>query len=138
MCEIGKEIKLCTCIPNGLNTIVHNKKAKEKKNQDKYTWTLYKYVGLTEYPMDGMLIYPDDALSETLSAEKMLEELNNRNCFDFSYNPNEGDNLQIYNPAKFIKKYLSFIYRNGKWIVDSYNSFTCDTEKINYGNVEVE
>ncbi|MVO08658.1 hypothetical protein GOQ30_05705 [Flavobacterium sp. TP390] len=138
MCEKVNEIKFCTCITNGLNTIIHNKKKEEKKNKNKYTWTLYKYVGLTQYPMDGMLIYPEDVLSEALTAEKMVEELNRRNCFDFNYNPNEGDNLQIYNPDKYTRKYLSFIYRGGKWEVDSYNRFTYDIEKINYGKVEFE
>ena len=88
--------------------------------------------------MDGMLIYPEDVLSEALTSEKMVEELNRRNCFDFNYTPNEGDNLQIYNPDKYTRKYLSFIYRSGKWEVDSYNRFTYDIEKINYGKVEFE
>lgn len=135
MCEIGNEIKLCTCVPNGLNAIVHNKKSRSRQNRDKFTWTLNKYVGDSENMMDGMLIYPDSVLSENLTTERMLSELNDRNCFDFDYEPNEGDNLLIYNPEKYIKKYLSFIYRNGKWIADSYNKFRDKIEKINYGNV---
>ncbi|MCL9806559.1 hypothetical protein NAT51_13570 [Flavobacterium amniphilum] len=126
-------------MPNGANTIVHNKKSRRfKHNREKYTWTLDKYIGYAKYPMDGMLIYPDHDLAENLTTETVLEELNSKNCFDFDYNPNEGDNLRIYNPEKYIRKYLSFIYRNGKWMADSYNGLIEETEKFNYGNIDFE
>ncbi len=136
MCETGKEIKLCTCVPNGMNRIVHNKKSRRfKKLPKEFTWKLRKYVGFSNCMMDGMIIFPIDILSEDLTTEKMLMDLNNRNCFDFDYQPNEGDNLQIFTPEKYSIQFLSFIYRNGEWIADYYNGFRDATEKINHGKV---
>lgn len=139
MCETGKEIKLCTCVPNGMNRIVHNKKSRRfKKFRNEFTWKLRKYVGDSNCMMDGMIIFPLDALSEDLTNEKMLTDLNHRNCFDFDYKPNEGDNLEIYTPHRYEREYLSFIFRNEEWIADYYDGFRDETEKINYGIVYFE
>lgn len=136
MCETGKEIKLCTCVPNGMNRIVHNKNSRRFKNLPKeFTWTLRKYVGDSDCMMDGMITFPLDMISEDLTTEKMLVDLNNRNCFDFDYKPNEGDNLQIFTPEKYSRQFLSFIYRNDEWIADFYDGFRYETEKINHGKV---
>ncbi|TPG45232.1 hypothetical protein [Flavobacterium pectinovorum] len=139
MCETGKEIKLCTCVPNGIDKIVHNKKSRRFKHLRKeYTWTLEKYIGGTDFTMDGMIIFPNDSLSEDLTNESMLIVLNNRHSFDFNYEPKEGDNLQVFGPQSDFRKFLSFIYRNEKWITDYYDGFKDKTEKINYGTVTIE
>ncbi|MBF7091290.1 hypothetical protein IUY40_07040 [Flavobacterium sp. ALJ2] len=138
MCDTGKEIKLCTCVPNGINSIVHNKKSRKfKKLRNEFTWTLKKYVGDSDFTMDGMIIFPLDALSEDLTNKKMLVALNSKNCFDFDYIPNEGDNLRIDTPHTN-QKFLSFIYRKGEWVPDFYDGFRDKTEKINYGKVTFE
>ncbi|PIF34277.1 hypothetical protein CLU81_4915 [Flavobacterium sp. 9] len=139
MCETGKEIKLCTCVPDGIDKIVHNKNSRRfKKNRNEFAWTLRKYVGDSKCTMDGRIIFPLDVLSEALTTEKMLEDLNNRNCFDFDYQPNEGDNLQIFTPHRYGREFLSFIYRNEQWIADYYDDLKDETEKINYGIVSFE
>lgn len=139
MCEIGKHIKLCTCLPNGdINAVVHHKKSQNRKNRDKHTWTLSRYLGNSEYQMDGMITMPDDMLVGNLNSDFLLQELNSRNCFDFEYSPNEGDNLQVYNPVKYASKFLSFILRDGFWVKDYYNGFKDKTEKINYGTLLIE
>ena len=145
MCETGKNIKLCTCLVGGnINTIIHNKNSRRKKkdrllNSDNiYKWTLYKYVGLQDWTMDGMLYPPTDKLGEYLTNEILIMGLNNETCFDFEYNPNEGDNLVIYTDEKSIYSFLSFIYRNGQWKADSYDGFIDKKERINYGKVVTE
>lgn len=140
MCKIGKNIKLCSCLPNGdIKAIVHNKKSRKHKiDRDQHTWALERYIGDSEYFMDGMLIFPSKMLVENLTEEFMLKELNSRNCFDFEYLPIEGVNLKIYNPKKYINEYLSFIFRNGSWIAESYDGFRDKTEKINYGKLIFE
>lgn len=139
MCETGKEIKLCTCVPDGIDKIVHNKKSRRFKHLRKeYTRTLHKYMGYSNATMDGMIIFPNDVLSEDLTTEKMLVDLNRKKCFDFDYEPKEGDNLEIFSPKSDLRKFLSFIYRNKVWIVDFYDGFKDATEKINYGIVTFE
>ncbi|WP_131494773.1 hypothetical protein [Flavobacterium enshiense] len=118
---------------------MNNKNSRKNKiDAEKYTWTLKRYLGNSDIQMDGLLMSPSDKLVDNLSAEYIKAELNERNCFDFDYKPVEGDNLEIHNPKKYIAKYISFIFRDGKWVADSYNGFIDKTEKINYGQVEFE
>lgn len=139
MCEIGKEMKLCTCVPNGIDAIVHHKKSRKfKKFRNDFSWKLLKYVGDSSCMMDGMIIFPLDSLSKDLTNEKMLLDLNSRNCFDFDYQPQEGDNLLILAPHKYEQEFLSFIFRNEEWVADYYNGFRDETKKINYGTVNFE
>ena len=145
MCEIGKNIKLCSCLFEGnINTIIHNKNSRRHKkdkllNPDKiYKWTLSKYAGFQDWKMNGMLYPPSDKLSEYLTNETILLGLNNENCFDFEYKPNEGDNLVVYCEEKSNYSFLSFIYKNGQWEADSYDSFIHKTERINYGKIVAE
>jgi len=140
MCEIGKEMKLCTCTPSLMKTIVHHKNSRKSKNKRRndFTWTLEKCLGRSNSTMDGIGYMPYDALSEDLTKETMLTDLNSRNCFDIDYEPNEGDNLKIYTPENQIRKHMSFIFQNGEWVADSYLAFMYDMEKINYGTVNFE
>jgi hypothetical protein len=140
MCETGKEIKLCTCVPNGMNTIIHHKNSRKNKNKRRndFTWTLEKCLGFSKSTMDGMGYMPEKTLSEDLTNERMLVDLNSKNCFDFDYQPNEGDNLQIFTPENSIRRHLSFVFRNEEWIAYSYLPFKYEFEKINYGKVTFE
>jgi hypothetical protein len=145
MCEIGKKLKLCTCLINGnLDTVVHNKNSRRHKKNAKsdsgriYLWILKKVVGPSELVMDGMVIKPDDALEKNLTADNLLDELNQRNCFDFEFTPDEGDNLEIYEDNKSHRRFISFLYIKGMWTIGDYNDFVYKTEKINFGNVKFE
>ncbi len=140
MCETGKEIKLCTCFPATMNKIVHHKNSRKSKNKRRndFTWTLKRCLGFSNSTMDGMGYMPDETLSEDLTNEKMLVDLNSRNCFDFDYKPSEGDNLQIFGPEIYGGRHLSFIFENEEWIADSYLAFMYELEKINYGKVTFE
>ena len=137
MCKNAANITFCTCEVK--KTVVHNENsrraAKNKPVQEtkSYRWTLNRITGLSELTMDGLLMEPDAAFNRKLTDQNILKELNERNCFDFAYEPNEGDSLGIYenNSGKFI----SFIFGNGKWNVGSPNPFTHQITRFNSGSV---
>lgn len=140
MCQNGKEIKLCTCVPNGMDTIIHHKNSRKNRQKRRvdFTWTLEKCLGWSKTTMDGMGYMPEKALTEDLTNERMLVDLNSKNCFDFDYEPNEKDNLQIFTPESSIRRHLSFIFRNGEWVAGSHMPFMYEMEKINFGKVTLE
>lgn len=140
MCQSGKEIKLCTCVPNGMDTIIHHKNSRKNRQKRRvdFTWTLEKCLGWSKTTMDGMGYMPEKALTEDLTNERMLIDLNSKNCFDFDYEPSEKDNLQIFAPEGSIRRHLSFIFQNGEWIASSHLPFMYEMEKINFGKVTLE
>ncbi|MDL2144394.1 hypothetical protein QQY79_17840 [Flavobacterium tructae] len=137
MCVNGKEIKLCTCVPNGMDTIIHHKNSRKnrKKRRVDFTWTLEKCMGYSKMTMDGMGYRPEEVLTEDLTNERMLLVLNTNNCFDFDYQPIEGDNLQVFAPENSMRRHLSFIFKNGEWTAGSHMPFMYEMEKINFGKV---
>ncbi|OHT44215.1 MULTISPECIES: hypothetical protein [Flavobacterium] len=137
MCVNGKEIKLCTCVPNGMDTIIHHKNSRKnrKKRRVDFTWTLEKCMGYSKTTMDGMGYRPEEVLTEDLTNERMLMVLNTNNCFDFDYQPGEGDNLQVFAPENSMRRHLSFIFKNGEWTAGSHMPFMYEMEKINFGKV---
>lgn len=140
MCQSGKEIKLCTCVPNGMDTIIHHKNSRKNRQKRRvdFTWTLEKCVGYSKTTMDGMGYRPEESLSEDLTNEGILIDLNSKNCFDFDYEPSEKDNLQIFATESSIRRHLSFIFKNGEWIASSHLPFMYEMEKINFGKVIIE
>jgi hypothetical protein len=140
MCENAANITFCTCEIKP--TTVHNKnsrragKDKTVRETKSYRWSLHKITGLSEQTMDGLLIEPDHAFSKELTADTILKELNERNCFDFTYEPNAGDSLGISENGG--GKFISFIFENGKWIIGSPNPFTHQVTKFHSGSVKFE
>ncbi|WP_299107160.1 hypothetical protein [uncultured Tenacibaculum sp.] len=107
-------------------------------------WKLSKYLGHEWSGMDGLMIMPSKNLTQGLTENFVIEELNKQNCFDFDYIPNEGDNLifeigWLFNKrGKKIEReleyeYSSYIFKANKWKADSYNPFYEKTEIINEG-----
>ncbi|WP_449397928.1 hypothetical protein [Chryseobacterium wanjuense] len=77
----------------------------------------------------GLLNMPSNKIGFSLTQEFVLDQINNKNCFDFEYQPKDGDNLQInFQRNKYWVEFLSFIYREDHWKVDSYYTFI---EKLN-------
>lgn len=140
MCENAANITFCTCEVK--TPTVHNKNSrrtgKDKTLPEKksYRWSLHKITGLSEQTMDGLLMEPDHAFTKELTAESILKELNERNCFDFEYKPNEGDSLGIVENDG--GKFISFIFENGSWNIGSPNPFTHQVTKFNAGSVRFE
>ncbi|NBC24953.1 MAG: hypothetical protein GVX78_04985 [Bacteroidetes bacterium] len=77
----------------------------------------------------------DRAIGKGLRADGMVRELNARNCFDFYYQPAEGDNLHIMQNTSRAP-YLSFLYHNGKWLVDHYNAPETTLRKVSKGKIK--
>ena len=73
--------------------------------------------------------------------------MNDRNCFDFNYNPTEGDNIvfKYFNKKKrnansesLENGYISFIYKDSNWKIDYYNPFYDQTQVINQGILKIK
>ena len=153
MCKSNIDIHFCTCESEG--TIIHNKnsrKFKKKFTEEQYLeksliWKLFKYKGYEDTGMIGMIVMPKNKLTNQITAEYLLAQLNSKNVFDFDYRPNEGDNLVVeidykYKPLKkkrrnHIYSYMSFIFKKSLWIEDHYNGFYDQTELIKKGKVKV-
>lgn len=140
MCQNTANITFCTCEVKP--EAVHNKNSRRgSKNEaspaaKSYRWSLHRTIGLSEHSMDGLLIEPDHAFTTELSAESILQEMNTRNCFDFDYAPNDGDNFGIFENGT--GKFMAFIFENREWRIGSPNPFTHQLEKFNSGSVRFE
>ena len=151
MCDFNNGMKLCTCedvkIKYRKQDLYRKVKGElvkipNKKNDDIpliYIWYLYKYIGTDEDNMMlGQYILPSNDLGNGLNSEWIALNLNIENCFDFDYNPNEGDNLIIGQNVE-MSTYISFIFKNGEWIIEHYDPFSEITEHILDGKIkEVE
>lgn len=147
MCDFSEGIKLCCCDKESIryreaSTYVRKKgKLIEQKNPEndkiplEYIWTLFKYEGEKEVTEIGRYLMPKNDLGQGLNAQWVALNLNCTNCFDFDYNPQEGDSLQIHKNIKF-DTYLSFVYRNGEWIVDHHDPWSTDISELNQGKVK--
>lgn len=133
MCDFEKGFVLCKCADS--KSAVHNKKSRRYKRDKSihYSWHLNKYKGKSNEMEMGRYALPQDDIGLGLSSKFVLSQLNNRNCFDFKYQPTEGDNLRISNQNKWER--LEFIYKNGKWIEDHYSPFDHVLETISNGSI---
>lgn len=142
MCDFEKGFKLCSCkleIPK----IQKNKKSKKYKDipvqKSDYRWVLSRLAGIRDETNDEFLIegeysMPSKDIGKGLDDEWIMLNLNLENCFDFEYCPMEGDSLSFFSNANF--EYLSFIFKNGNWIIAHYDSFNMILKKIDEGIVE--
>ena len=120
------------------NGILHNKNSRRNKVkiESEFIWTLYKFEGTNDITLDGFINFPVDYINDSLTSDVIILDLNSRNCFDFEYVPNEGDNLIIKNRNS--NKYLSFIYKNELWTSNFYNGLVDKISKINFGIIELK
>jgi hypothetical protein len=130
--------------------VIHNKKARNNKNnpniiQHDWYWTLHRFVGKIEDSWMEQIysVSPKNSLSDQINSESVLLRLRNSDCFDFNYEPLEGDNLNIIhesfekvNNRKFHGiDYLSFVYRGGEWTKDFYDPEQDELKFIKTGNI---
>lgn len=98
MCDITGPLKLCTC--------------NSEIDKSKPYWVLKTICLTSSLDIRSKII---GTLSSDIDSERILvERLNNENLFDFDYNPQENDTLQIIfsNIHRF-----SFKFNSGKWSV---------------------
>ncbi|MFK7946895.1 MAG: hypothetical protein AB8G11_04845 [Saprospiraceae bacterium] len=154
MCQSSNKIRFCTCENSTPKKIIHNKKSRRFKRNSALietdvkahlTWHLYRKIEGTyenAATMDGMFFEPLHQITEELTPEFIVQNMNTENCFDFDYQPVEGDELHIWtNHEKHIKStfpsgYLSFLFTNNQWEIGSSLSF--DNEEILKGKVKIE
>jgi len=107
--------------------VEHNKNSRKRKKQiaekaNIFRWYLSEFVESYEPLMEGVYEPPVSDIGKGLSAEWVLLNLNEGNCFDFDYTPKEGDNLVINHSDRTYVR-LSFVFRNGSWAEESYYFF---------------
>ena len=116
MCDFTKGFKLCTChiADIQVDTGVF------------YIWQLYTQADFLEQnKVIGKFLPSQKDLGAGLTLERVLQNLNAQNCFDFEYNPTEGDCLRIRQvihvkekdliTLRLLPMYMTFIYTNGEW-----------------------
>nr|WP_321233005.1 hypothetical protein [uncultured Psychroserpens sp.] len=130
MCNFNKGFILCICNDDSDSSIEKD----TIKTGISYTWMLFKSINYIEPTERGRYIMPSSDIENGLTNEFVFEELNKRDCFDFEYKPEEGDNL-------FIKKgkvmpYLSFVFRDGLWIDGRTVDFNTEFDDIIEGKLK--
>ncbi len=129
---------------------IHNKKSRRIKKspvlieKDIFLWYLSAFIGMKEegnkMQMDGQIEPPVKTigiLPNKLTSQYLLNQLNTYTYFD--KNIQEGDNLKIYYITKqYANEYVSFIFRNEKWIEGFYNFFYHETKSIAQGKLILE
>ncbi|WCM41040.1 hypothetical protein MG290_08710 [Flavobacterium sp. CBA20B-1] len=91
-------MELCTCSDLNTNKIQglysdEISRLGKKEFLKVIKWKLNRFLGAEWNGMDGLMIMPSQNLINELTENFILGELNIENCFDFEYQPNEGDNL---------------------------------------------
>ncbi|WP_075341141.1 hypothetical protein [Tenacibaculum agarivorans] len=139
MCDFNQGFILCKC--NDSKVIVHHKKSKRNKKKlqkevqkIEYTWTLFRFIGMSKERELGRYMFPVSDVGNGLTSTFVANELNSRNCFDFKYTPNQGDNLIISKNQSSHR--IEFIFRNGKWEEDHYSPFDHEYVKIDNGKIK--
>ena len=86
MCNISKDYKLCTCTA--------------KVDKTKPYWVLNKGIQKPADPfrerIEGTIAYGTEDMLRELNEDRLLEDLNSKNVFDFEYLPVSFDILKIY------------------------------------------
>jgi hypothetical protein len=102
MCQLNQGFKLCSCDEDQL------------KN-DEVDWLLYR--ANQEKPKDyrkGKAVVPRYSEEEEANLNEIALELNQADCFDFEYSPQENDRLQL----KIKDHFYAFRFQNGHWNID--------------------
>lgn len=147
MCDFSKGITFCKCDNEKIafrdqDSFIYNNgnlvKQPNKRNEKIpliYIWKLYRHAGKYDQLEMGRYLMPSDDLGNGLNEEWIALNLNLCNCFDFTYNPMNGDNLFIMQNIKF-GPYISFIFENGEWKTGHYSPFEDHLDQINSGKLK--
>ncbi|MEZ4923550.1 MAG: hypothetical protein R2780_10290 [Crocinitomicaceae bacterium] len=130
--------------------IIHNKKSRRNKDnsnliEDVWLWGLYRYKGLKENSWMEQVTTTAllDSDSQRIDSKKFLDKLNSSDCFDFEYNPKEGDTFRILHESrqiirnrKFIgRSNISFVFRESVWVEEKYEDENIELTYINSGSI---
>lgn len=95
MCKFDKSFKLCSC--------------SDQIDRNKPHWVLERMnININDMDMIHIGHFPFEYL---VKLDNVIDELNNKNSFDFKYHPKQKDTLSLY----FESDYFHLIFTNGKW-----------------------
>lgn len=155
MCKQSSNLHFCTCDDKNA-PVIHNQNSRRFKRMDEkeylqqnIIWTLERHAGKKEeeWLEIGSMMMPTGKLTDDITEDYVLEQLNTRNPFDFDYQPLDGDCLAIrfnYKNRKFSQKYrnlyyryLSFIFSESVWTPDFSIPFGENYETIFEGKIRI-
>ena len=133
MCKPGERLILCTCEEQGVDDI------KSSVGEWRFTWKLERFSHTIPAQLDGVLVAPEKQLTDSFSAEDVVFELNDRNCFDFEYTPMEKDLLIIFrhSPDGQRKGFLAFNFQYGRWAQVAYKRIEDIYKTISSGKADL-
>ena len=125
MCDVNGPFKFCTC-----DTSV---------DRNKPHWILHRFIkSRLEYHLVGEFNYPDPY--QKISIRSLKRRLNSVNLFDFEYEPQDGDYLELFMVSDFDEKSISPDYEleftKGKWrLLEYFESFEFKHGKKQSGEI---
>lgn len=119
MCDLQDGFKLCTCSPESLKELtifrgIPIDRIQFPDFQPTYIWTLKSIDPNPGPSLRGRSVLPKLNVGDVANIEFVEQEMNARNCFDFEYQPDEGDYIsfqQVQDPTK----YFAFRFTAQKW-----------------------
>jgi len=110
MCDLSQGFKLCSCDADKLAT-------------SEIGWVLKRRDQHKNVPtIKGKPFVYQMNLNEKQLKANTVQQLNQRNCFDFDYKPQEDDFLNI--KAGENNFWMTFRYQNGRWHEDTSTKFS--------------
>ena len=129
MCQEKNTFILCSCATN------KNEKDGLELLKD-YTWSLTRFVGFKETLLRGKIVGPKDDLGNGLNLNRILNDLNANNIFDFEYQPAEKDCLTLTAPTEDRQiKYIKVLFKDGKWAKGRNPAFISISNEIANGKI---
>lgn len=147
MCDFSEGFKLCSCDGEKIRfrkkaqySIENGKpfKPRSKKEADipvQFIWRLFRLKSPNTDSVLGLYKLPAEDIGHGLNAEWIVLNLNEKNCFDFDYTPEEGDNLFIQTNETG-SPYISFVFTKNQWTIEHYDPFNWNTEHIRDGLIK--
>lgn len=125
MCDLTNGLRLCSCNA-------------EQLPNEAIDWILQrKDKSLTPRNLRGKAAVPKFSEQELSQKEQILNLLNNNNCFDFDYQPQEGDFLRLRLNSD---KWAAFRFQNQVWkndrstVLDGWRSQMVDLDQGKFGD----
>lgn len=104
MCNSKYNLKLCTC---------------NDFDKAESSWSLRRFKGSDWMDIEGGRCFvPKYTSANIWLGEKILKELNSNNCFDYDFNPEDGDTLDMILYISNEEIPYEFLYVTDRWIME--------------------
>ena len=111
MCKAGTHIKLCTCVG--------------KEIDEARSWNIFRVDPNSDEILEGTIEPPVFTNIGMYMEQKLLEDLNNEDVFDFNYEAKNGDELVIF----LDDHSFAFEYKDGEFRI-APDDYSC-TPRLN-------